>query len=148
MNSVSDQELQVKCIVKNNGRLSGYFNFLFFLSQQQQNMKALLSQKDIATSLAEDLLKQFAQGAELDLDPTQASPSSDAMVANVAQNPPSNIRIATEPTPVLAYGGPMGRPSLPRMSSILLLLFFFVRRLCEVDQLRFHHRFFSLRFGP
>ena len=30
------------------------------------------------------------------------------------QNPPSNIRIAPEPTPTLAFGGPKGRSSAPR----------------------------------
>ena len=82
------------------------------VSVSDQELQALLSQKDIATSLAEDLLKQFAQGAELDLDQSQPRSTPPAPVDPVA-NPPSNIRIATEPTPVLAYGGPMGRPSGP-----------------------------------
>lgn len=79
-----------------------------------------MSQKDIAASLAEDLLKQFAQEGELDLEqpqpavaPTPILPPNQANT-NLVHNPPSNIRIATEPTPVLAIGGPMGRPSVPR----------------------------------
>lgn len=86
-----------------------------------------MSQKDIAASLAEDLLKQFAQEGELDLEqpqptvapstslPTQSAPPT----TNLVHNPPSNIRIATEPTPVLAIGGPMGRPSAPRARDAL-----------------------------
>ena len=79
-----------------------------------------MSQKDIAASLAEDLLKQFAQEGELDLEqpqpvvaPTLPAQSNQA-TTNLVHNPPSNIRIAKEPTPVLAIGGPMGRPSAPR----------------------------------
>lgn len=83
-------------------------------------IKALLSQKDIAASLAEDLLKQFAQEGELDLEqpqpvvaPTATLPPTQP-ATNLVHNPPSNIRIAKEPTPVLAIGGPMGRSSSPR----------------------------------
>ena len=92
-----------------------------------QELQALLSQKDIATSLAEDLLKQFAQEGELDLEQPQtvATPTSvniqqpvsappTPTATSTPQNPPSNIRIATKPKPVLAFGGPMGRPSAPR----------------------------------
>ncbi len=81
-----------------------------------QELQALLSQKDIATSLAEDLLKQFAQEGELvDLEQPNTQPTSTVAPvtstgnSNTTQNPPSNIRIAMEPTPVLAFGGPMGR---------------------------------------
>jgi hypothetical protein len=79
----------------------------------------LLSQKDIATSVAEDLLKQFAQVGELDLDPhTQAIAQSimppQQPTVDIVQNPPSNIHIAKEPTPVLAIGGPMARSATPR----------------------------------
>lgn len=82
-----------------------------------QELQALLSQKDIATSLAEDLLKQFAQEGELvDLEQPNVQPTPTVAPvtttgnSNTTQNPPSNIRIAMEPTPVLAFGGPMGRP--------------------------------------
>ena len=75
--------------------------------------KALLSQKDIATSVAEDLLKQFAQEGELDLDPQSIMPQQQPTV-DIVQNPPSNIHIAKEPTPVLAIGGPMARSATPR----------------------------------
>ncbi|XP_032793407.2 lysine-specific demethylase 6A [Daphnia magna] len=85
-----------------------------------QELQALLSQKDIAATLAEDLLKQFAQEGELDLEqpqpvvaPTTSLPTSQP-TTNLVHNPPSNIRIAKEPTPVLAIGGPMGRSSTPR----------------------------------
>lgn len=95
--------------------------------------KALLSQKDIAASLAEDLLKQFAQEGELDLEqpqpvvgPTVTLPPTQPATTNLVHNPPSNIRIAKEPTPVLAIGGPMGRSSSPRnrggLKGMLLLL--------------------------
>lgn len=80
-----------------------------------QELQALLSQKDIAASLAEDLLKQLAQDGELDLEQPQpivgpsAALPAPAHQTDIVQNPPSNIRIATEPTPVVAIGGPMGR---------------------------------------
>lgn len=69
--------------------------------------------------MAEDLLKQFAQEGELDLDAhTQAIAHSimppQQPTVDLVQNPPSNIRIASEPTPTLAFGGPMGRSSAPR----------------------------------
>ena len=82
-----------------------------------QELQALLSQKDIAASLAEDLLKQLAQDGELDLEQPQpivgpsAALPAPAQQTDIVQNPPSNIRIATEPTPVVAIGGPMGRVS-------------------------------------
>ena len=82
--------------------------------------QALLSQKDIAASLAEDLLKQFAQGAELDLEqptptpPASLQPTPTPTNTDTISNPPSNIKIVTEPTSVLAIGGPMGRPPVPR----------------------------------
>jgi len=79
-----------------------------------------LSQKDIAASLAEDLLKQFAQGAELDLEqptptpPASLQPTPTPTNTDTISNPPSNIKIVSEPTSVLAIGGPMGRPPVPR----------------------------------
>jgi hypothetical protein len=92
----------------------------------------LLSQKDIAASLAEDLLKQFAQEGELDLEQPQPVVAPTATLpltqpaTNLVHNPPSNIRIAKDPTPVLAIGGPMGRSSTPRnrgaLKGVLLLL--------------------------
>ena len=82
--------------------------FFVFLAQ------ALLSQKDIAASLAEDLLKQFAQEGELDLEQPQPVVAPTQPATNLIHNPPSNIRIAKEPTPVLAIGGPMGRSTTPR----------------------------------
>lgn len=87
----------------------------------------MLSQKDIAASLAEDLLKQFAQEGELDLEqpqpvvaPTTTLPTQSAEpTTTISHNPPSNIRIAMDPTPTLAIGGPMGRPSAPRNRNAL-----------------------------
>jgi hypothetical protein len=89
----------------------------------EQDLQAFLSQKDIATSLAEDLLKQFGQGEDLasfmDSKPSANTPPPSTPTSNLQQDvKPSEAQLAaalksesSTPTPINQASS--SSPSIP-----------------------------------
>ncbi|KAG8229709.1 hypothetical protein J437_LFUL009834 [Ladona fulva] len=69
-----------------------------------QELQALLSQKDIAASLAEDLLKHFGEGGNLD--------------SLVSSSPPPTTPTATTPTTQVAPTSTCASPGLPGIGNV------------------------------